>query len=670
MTQVKFGYEPQLDGLRAFAVGGVVLFHLGLSPVGGGFTGVDVFFVLSGYLITALIRPAFESRQFSFVDFYVRRGRRLLPALFVTILVTAIFAVLLLSPDHLRSFARSASHAIVSLANVNFWLESGYFDSDKYTKPLLHTWSLGVEEQFYLMWPLLLMSVVMLFRGNRLGQALVLGGFTLISFAVALFFVERFPSAAFYLSPFRAWQFAAGGLLALTLHGSSGRMTLPAPVGVGATLLGLSGVVASFLYVTPQGYPDLQALLPTLGTLLVILGGANPVSNLVLSNGVMRWFGRTSYALYLTHWPIIVFIRYYNNAPLDGAGMVLAGALSVLTAWLLHRYVETRFRKPWTQSSSEERFAVPAALGAVAAVLILLSSYPWSQSGWTWRLSSESRLMIDEMARTDAIDCVQRPIGDGLGRHCFFGRQGRFPNAVVIGDSHAAALANGLEERLAESGMTGVRFIQNGALPFVGVQTYDDQTGRAQGFDRFYNWTSQRNVDLVVIHSRFALHWLSQRPDGEPGRRKYVGVFGEPAPETLEASRDNFRQGLAQTMLRAGDLPGQVVLVGALPYQGVDLRQCITRPTLIMSVDHALRTCGGFSRQDALDRTREVNALLRTAAQEAGLIFIDPTEILCPEGQAVCLRVQEGKLLFRDTNHLTDYGASLLSDAIWEAVGP
>ena len=457
-------YETELDGVRALAVIGVLLFHLGVPFIKGGFIGVDVFFVLSGYLITALITRNMDSGSFSFKDFYIRRARRLLPALFVVVSFCFVFSFLLLSPDDFKSFARSAWHSVLSISNVNFWLESGYFDSDKFTKPLLHTWSLGVEEQFYLLWPLVLAGLA--WFNNSLVKKIILGILIVAGFAVSLYMMDHNPSAVFFLSPFRAWQFAAGGLLALVFHdhaGDSRAWSLPAPLAIGATLAGLGLVTYGFLAISPANFPGTAALVPTIGTLLIILGGATAFSGLLLANPLARFLGKISYSLYLTHWPIIVFWRYYNNRPLNWIEMIIVAALSIGTAWLLFKFVETKFRKPWTKDPETEKFAVPAGVLAFAMGVMVVCIYPWVQNGWSWRVSPEKQQMILATAKSQKMKCNMRAL-KGLDKQCFFGARSRTADFVLVGDSHAGALSLGLAPLAIEEGKTGVRMTKPGTL--------------------------------------------------------------------------------------------------------------------------------------------------------------------------------------------------------------
>lgn len=665
----RIAYEAELDGLRALAVIGVLCFHLGLPYLGGGFAGVDVFFVLSGYLITALAWPRLRSGEFSFVDFYVRRARRLLPALFVVILATSLVSWLLLSPVHLADFARSAVHAVVSLSNVGFWQEAGYFDQGKYTKPLLHTWSLGVEEQFYLFWPLFLLAMAALRRPTL--QFLALVGLILLSFAAGIHFMDRFPSAVFYLSPFRVWQFGAGGLLALVLHRSAAgnrKVVLGRWPALLAGTGGLGLIAYSFIALRSDSYPGWQAVCPTIATLLVIAAGATPLTTPLLANPAARYIGRLSYSLYLTHWPIIVFWRYYTHSELDPAGLLGCTAFSLLTAAALHHFVEIPLRRPWTREGLADRLAVPAGTLAAMVGLLLLSVFPWAQDGWTWRLDKQTRQFVEELSDEDDLDCIHRSV-PGLGYQCFLGSADAEPDIVIIGDSHASALAHGMEDSLRWRSETALLLSSPGTLPFFGSVTYDNDRLRGTSFQQRLDWARQSPADTIILHARFSLHWHGQRPQGEDRNRlKLVGEEGHPPPDTIGESQANFLAGLDRTLSRLRESGKTVILVGAVPYQGVDLTQCVGRPSVMMPVEDLTEACAGFSREESVTRSREVNVVLREAAARHGVIWLNPTDMLCPEEQASCLRTIGDRLVFRDDDHLSTYGATILAGELFDLV--
>ena len=383
-------YRRDIDGLRAIAVLSVLCYHLGYPWMPGGYVGVDVFFVISGYLITGIIvREVAATGKFSFPNFYLRRARRLFPALFATVSVTFAVGAYLLPPQHLKSLAGSVLAALFSVSNIFFWRQSGYFDTANGMKPLLHTWSLGVEEQFYLFWPFLVVAAFAALRGR---VVFVLVAAALVSFIGSFLFLNR-PSAVFYLLPFRVWEFAVGAVLLWVER----RFPFKGIVAEFAYVLGGVLVVSSAMILTNASrFPYHNALYPCVGAAIMILAGKDARAALILTNPLAVGVGLISYSIYLVHWPLIVFYRYYNLKPLgaeDRPGIIL-GTLAL--ALLLHILVEKPFRRPgpiaWVRN--------PAGfLTAVCGTVVLLSVPAigaWTTNGWEWRYPPAVRGMMKD----------------------------------------------------------------------------------------------------------------------------------------------------------------------------------------------------------------------------------------------------------------------------------
>jgi peptidoglycan/LPS O-acetylase OafA/YrhL len=337
-------YRPDIDGLRAIAVGVVVLYHFGIGAFGGGFVGVDVFFVISGYLIGSLVLRQMDRGAFSFLEFYGRRMRRLFPAYAVVAVATSIAAVQILLPADLREFGQSLLSASIYVSNIHFYLEAGYFDAASDLKPLLHTWSLGVEEQFYLFFPPLLYVLV---RWSRRNARFALAGFAVLSFAASLYLLERDPSAAFYLFPFRAWELFLGVLMA-TPWRSEETLRLPPYIAELVALTGLVLLLAPVLiYDSSTPFPGLTALLPCGGTALIILAGETSGSTMIghtLASRPFVFVGQISYSVYLWHWPLYMLFAYRIAREPTASDVAMLTALTVLLAYLSWRFVEAPLR--------------------------------------------------------------------------------------------------------------------------------------------------------------------------------------------------------------------------------------------------------------------------------------------------------------------------------------
>ncbi|HEY6579235.1 MAG TPA: acyltransferase, partial [Rhizomicrobium sp.] len=328
-------YRPEIDGLRALAILPVVLFHYGAPGFRGGFVGVDVFFVISGYLITSLIQGEMEDGAFSLARFYERRVRRIFPALFAMLAVVSAAALIWFFPVDLVRYAQSLFATAVFGANFEFWREAGYFDAVANQKPLLHLWSIAVEEQFYLLFPALLLA---LRRVSPRARRAAIGGVLVVSFALGAWGVAAAPVATFYLLPARAWELMLGALLAL------GAFRAPKSRIAAETLAlaGLALIAASvFAFTSQTPFPGPAALAPCLGAALVILAARpeNSFAGKLLATRPLVFTGLISYSLYLWHWPVFVFATYIGFREPSGAESALLIALSFALAVISWRYV-------------------------------------------------------------------------------------------------------------------------------------------------------------------------------------------------------------------------------------------------------------------------------------------------------------------------------------------
>ncbi len=335
-------YRPEIDGLRALSVSAIVMFHAGFAFPSGGFLCVDVFFVISGFLITSIILNELDAGTFSFLNFFEMRARRILPALVLMIFCCLPFAWFWLLPDDMRSFSRSLFGVATFLSNVIFWTETGYFDPGADLKPMLHTWSIAVEEQYYIIFPVIMVAI---FRFGYRSAVLWLAIPFVASLAAAEWAAYNAPSAGFYLLPMRAWELLIGSFAALYRR-NRGRRPRMSGRSLAAETLGLAMICAAiFFYTDETPHPSVYTLLPTIGAALVILFSrhGSPI-HLVLASRPLVGIGLISYSLYLWHFPVFAFYRYRTSlAPADGPWPILIVAILALS-YLSWRYVEMPFR--------------------------------------------------------------------------------------------------------------------------------------------------------------------------------------------------------------------------------------------------------------------------------------------------------------------------------------
>jgi len=487
-------YRPEVDGLRAIAVVPVVMYHAGLPLLTGGYVGVDVFFVISGYLITSILLREIRGEGLSLVSFYDRRIRRLLPALFAVLVFTTAVAAMLLPPIPFRDYAQSLAATTVFGSNVLFFLESGYFDAAAETKPLLHTWSLAVEEQFYLVYPLLLAALVRWFNGRLFA---VLATLVVLSFVASVVVVRVDQAAAFYLIPFRAWELGLGALLAVAPIAWRAGSPLPDLVRWGGVAMIL---VSVFSYSSATLFPGEAALLPCLGAAMVI--GAGPSRGgsafALLASRPMVFIGKISYSLYLWHWPIIVFLKLSSaDGELSPTTAAFAIAASFAAAVLSWRYVEGPFRTRRVLPRTRPLFAATAA---ASAVWIGLGAAGHVLDGVPQRLSPAALSFAGAAEDFNPRPPTCKPWRDSEF-FCVIGDPEAEPSFVFWGDSHAGILSNGVYAAARRHGRAGLYSGVGGCPPLFGV-VKDESSA-----DAFTDAAcTRRNAELARI--------LADRPAG------------------------------------------------------------------------------------------------------------------------------------------------------------
>jgi len=462
-------FRADINGLRAVAVLAVVLFHFGVAGFSGGFVGVDVFFVISGYLMTRIILAPLAERRFSVLRFYLARARRIFPALAVLGALLLAYGWVQLSPVDYKTLTKHAGASLLFISNHTYWKESGYFDADAHEKWLLHTWSLSVEWQFYLLYPLLIVAVHRLIRRPG-GVAGALWAVFLASLAWSAWLAFANPSKAFFLLPTRAWEMLAGGLIFLHQDAcnrlTQGRRWIE--------LAGLAAIVAASMgFSRDSTWPGLNALLPVAGAMLIIANGSG--RTLLLGGAVMQGIGRWSYSIYLWHWPIVVWL-YQSQSRQDGAWIAAGIAASIALGWLSFRLVEIPAR------GFVNRFSLAPALAACAAMVLAPFAVAAALHYNNDRLTTLRFKDHPRLADVRALEAFQaryfnelyKPLyregtcfmtpeksHDGFTPECT-GRQG---GVVLWGDSHAAHLWPGL--KAAAKPGTATQWTASGCPPLL-----------------------------------------------------------------------------------------------------------------------------------------------------------------------------------------------------------
>lgn len=644
-------HRPDIDGLRAVAVLPVLLFHGGVPGFAGGFVGVDVFFVISGYLISSIILEDLYAGRFSLLMFYERRVRRIIPALFAMLLVAMALGTLLLLPEDLMNLGQSAAAAALSLSNLLFWHETGYFDTAAEYKPLLHTWSLGVEEQFYILFPLILS---LLFRGSRRVALAMLGLAALLSLALA----ELGPrAAAFYLAPSRAWELLLGAFLALGV--------VPAPARKGMrdalSLAGLGLIAWSVVRLSPDTwFPGLAALPPCLGAALVIYAGASGTSlgGRLLSFAPLVFVGLISYSLYLWHWPLLVFARSYAARDLTTLEAAAVLALSGVVAALSWRWIERPFRGRRSVLSRPRLFATTGAVAAatVAAGLALHLSH-----GLPGRLPTSAMRLADGVRERAAGAGCASPSLQAIQRAdlCHIGAEaGTRVTFLLWGDSHAGMLRTALSSVAARTGRTGLFAGSPGCPPLLDLDVLtpggaDREPCREINGAVMRMALRQAEIDTVVLAAHWSLYATGVRlsqPDGRRVRLLDARAAGDVSP----ANEAAFQRGLRRTVETLAAAGKRVVLVGPVPEVEASVPW-----TLGLAAWRGQEVDIRPSRSEFEARN---HATLSTMLRLSGLgpvTVLHPESVLCDASRC---RVEEGgRTLYSDDNHLSVSGATSLS---------
>ena len=634
-------YRADIDGLRAIAIVLVVAYHVGVPGFGGGFIGVDVFFVISGYLITGLLWKELRGTgRISWSRFYARRARRLLPALTVVVLGTLVMGVFLMVPDpELRWLSQSVIAVAAFVSNVFFWVKtSGYFGADAEALPLLNMWSLSVEEQFYIIWPLLLSGAAWMVRrrpawGQRavpLGIGLI--GLASFAFSVALVRVDQ--AAAFFWMPSRLWELAAGGLLALAATRLPRWSTLQgaALAAVGLAMVGFSTLTLE----TGSTFPGLAAVPVVFGTVLVVAAGsraANPVSS-TLAVAPLVGIGKLSYSWYLIHWPLLTFARMATlESDLTRDALIALGSLGL--AALSYRYVEQPARaQDWAIVKGSRRSLVAGALTLVA--LAMVGALVLRDSAGFARLQmSVSEAQALEEDRTSRDRCPPKSNSEAVD--CAFDA-GRNRSLLLMGDSHALAALPIAQEIAAELDWT-LEVLWDTGCPFIvgyaspdGMRSISGDCERQNEINAEYIADNATRIGGILTTARTSSYLQS---DDETETAAATGAWSRSLGETIEGA----------TRL---DIP--VIVMNDVPRFDHPVPQCTIRLGEGCDID----------REEASEyRQAAYGAELAATEVSPQARAWDPFEVLCGDG--VCF-VQDGdEVLYRDRDHLSDAGASFVA---------
>lgn len=629
-------YRPEIDGLRSLAILPVIFFHAGFSAFSGGFLGVDVFLVISGYLISSIILQEQEKQRFSLVNFYERRARRILPALFFVLWVSTVAAWWVLSPQQLVDFAHSAMATLAFGANIYFWQHIDYFTGNTDLLPLLHLWSLGIEEQFYFILPLLLLALA----AHRRWRLSALSLLFFLSFGCALWLSHQHSSAAFYLLPARAWELLAGVGCAFYLKNKT-QATRPHRAQA-LSALGLLLLLGSYGWITPlTAHPSHWTLLPVLGTVLIVLY-AKPHTYVarLLSLRPLVWIGLLSYSAYLWHQPLFALLRHLTQHSQFSLTLTLVMVLTTFVmAAISWRFIEQPFRNR-AFLSTQQVFSLSAGVMMMTFVMMAVIS---QQNGVPQRFTTLQQILFEQQRLSrvaEATDpCFLAPEHDSsaLAEHCQLNAQQR---SAMLGDSHASALWYGLTS--AEQPLA--KYSASGCAPLLGeeISAWRPFCARINTFN--FKEIATHQPEKVYLHA----NWLLYAQHLPAGRAQ--AIIEQQVQDTL-------------AHLHATAPQTEVVVVGDVPQWHPSLPSLLSR-----YVKTNLPTADTYLPNESYAELKALESSLRRPTEAAGVRFISLLDLLCrPDGSCrtlVPLGEDGWEPLMWDYGHLSRGGAAYVANQL------
>ncbi len=626
-------YRREIDGLRALAVIPVILFHAGSDAFSGGFVGVDVFFVISGYLITSIILAEIEAGTFSLVDFYERRARRILPALFFVMLTCIPFAWFWLSPSNIKGFSESLIAVPIAVSNFLFWQRSSYFDTAAELKPLLHTWSLAVEEQYYLLFPTFLVLTWRLRRHRVIG---VLIAAALISLALAYWGALNYPQATFFLLPTRIWELLIGVFVAFHLFGREGtkiKSSYSSYLPQFLSIFGLFLIVYSiFVFDKQTPFPSLYTLIPTLGTAFIVLFATQQtIIGKILSSKILVGLGLISYSAYLWHQPLFAFARHGALADPGRDVFILLILLAIAAAYLSWRFVERPFRNK--SVVSRKSLFISTLFFTVFFVLLGLAGV-LTQGFVDMKANYMQKQILTEIARSPKrAECHTSGANYRKPENAC---QYYVPNGnwAVLGDSHAVELAYALAKVLEKDNKGVKHFSFSGCDPAYGRidKTHSDSINCS-------HWTEEvvahiiadKSISTVVVS--YSAGWAATN-----------------SPDYWHSYK-----GILHAFKAAGK---DVVLVLQAPSLNEHIEDLIFRS------DSLPLNIPGRKRKEWEELQKYITERKNEISDE--VTIINPSDLFCDENN--CYSVRNGVALYFDSHHMSVAGALLVAEEVIERV--
>lgn len=619
-------FRYDINALRAIAVMSVVIFHFYPQILTGGFAGVDVFFVISGFLMTGIIMRGFEKENFNLIQFYIARCNRIIPALAVLCFVLIILGWFILLPTEYKDLGKHVASSITFISNMIYWRESGYFDTSSLTKWLLHTWSLSVEWQFYMLYPIYLMILKKIFNIKLL--PIVIYTTFILSLTIGIYLTSKAPSFAYFSLFGRAWELLLGGCVYFIAQNKTYKNNL---FYLGITLI----IASSFFIDSSMQWPGYLALIPTLGAALVLL--SNNQNSYLVQNSLVQKLGLYSYSIYLWHWPIVVFLHYFNLTEYSILGIIF----SIFLGYLSYTYVESqKFKK---LSSYKNIFLSPVLY--VIGFISLLGISIYTTHGFINRFSESIKIATLESQNKNTYDCMSQD-------ECIIGNPNNI-KIIVVGDSHANTLLSGIYSLLNHPNDGLKAYVKSGCPFLLNTTILNRPNCRNDNNLRFNQILSTSNTP-IVLDGRWAAHLLygENDPARIQGDNQPVTYFETSENLTVEEKMAFFKKRLIETICPiAKNAPVYLVLPTPEIPQNVPL--AVTQR--LIKKDSAPIY---IPLNDYLSRSKEIRDTIVDVAEICKANILDPIPYLCPDDQ--CIAEYNNRPLYTDGDHLSEYGIQFL----------
>ncbi|WP_413287810.1 acyltransferase family protein [Bdellovibrio sp. HCB337] len=641
----KSNYRSDIDGLRAFAVLAVLFFHFFPHHLKGGFAGVDVFFVISGYLVTGILYSNIQEEKFSFKEFYFKRVRRLFPSLIAVLVVCCMAGSLLLVADEFANFGKQLFSSALFSTNFVLFSESGYFDRSSDLKPLLHIWSLSIEEQFYIFWPFLIY-----FLGkNKKVLIYSLLGITIVSLGLNLGLTKNHQAFSFYLLPTRLWELAIGGLLIFVK---------PAEVqGRIRSVLSLAGfglILFSF-YILNQNkqFPGWWVLLPVLGTCLVIIAGESSIVNKMISDKRIVYIGLISYPLYLWHWPLISYAHIVTSGSVGLTTKIVLLIASLILAVLSYEYLEKPLKAITLSFRSIAKMVTPLV------VLGLVGFSVWSMNGVPTRFKRLEAARVSKEAFKAGKDsengriCNEKVMEIEM---CSISDATRPPTVILIGDSHASHLYPGLKKYFDSIGENLLLLGRSGTSPLMNVVS---KRNPETTLDDVFEYIQKTKSIHTVVLSAFWGNYFEEA-GVQLASFKYKNLIQDKLNPGVEKQEDVFNKAFSRTLENLAKMQKKAIFFHDIPSLPFPLDSCLPRPFV-----NKLATCQFSEEAERIKQEGYRKAVEPALAKALNVKVFDPMSFLCEQGR--CPITRDNTIMYSDDFHLSIDGAVMLMDKLFES---